>query len=56
MPYSRFLYPFIHNSAYMSIQAPVQPSPLPLLGVHTVVLYACVFISALQIVSSVPFL
>ena len=41
------------NSVYMSI--PIHPTLSFPLGVHTFVLYICIFIFALQIDSSVPF-
>ena len=61
--YSRFLLVihFIHISVYMLIPIsqyippPPLPPPLSALGDHTVVLYVCVSISALQTGSSVPF-
>ena len=52
---------FIHITVYMSIPIsqyippPPLPPPLSALGDHTVVLYVCVSISALQTCSPVPF-
>ena len=56
MIYSRFslIIYFIHSSVYMSI--PVSQFIPPLLScLGVLVLYICVFVSALQIGSSVPF-
>ena len=47
---------FTHSGEYVSIQSPNSShSSFPLLGVHTLVLFVCVSISALRIGSSVPF-
>ena len=47
---------FIHNTVYVS--SPISqfvPPPLSHLGIHTLILYVCVSISALQIDSSEKF-
>ena len=50
----RYLF-YIQQCIYVNPNLPVHPTPPSPLGNHKFVLYNCVFISALQISSTVPF-